>query len=908
MKRNKTEKKHNKQTAIKQEPLVKKQITKDIKAVQFKFMNVWFLLSVIIVIGIIAFNKYLTGDFLFFFKDIGSDSINQNYPALVHKAAIIKNEYFSKWSFFRGSGDKYVVGFPIDPYGLYRQIEQYISVGGSGVDYFVNGRFLRIFIYQIILGGLIAFFYFRTISVKKSSSVIGALLLSFSGFMVVGSSWGFSSHIFKAVFFLFSFEQLYIKKRWYFFPFAVIYLSGSPFALFIYSVFLFTYSVFRYFSDNFDVGLFLKLTGKMIMLGLAGLFMNLVNIVPSFLKMYFSPRVSGNASYTNLLSSRQDIVENTNITATTILRFFSSDILGNGSKFQGWQNYFEAPLFYIGLLTLLIFPQIFIYLDKRKKIVFGSFLGFWALTLIFPYLRHAMLAFTGDYFRYGFDFFIPFTLLFFAVYALNELDKTFKLNYKLLGGTLVVLLVALFFPYKSLPITAIDNDLRMIIVLILFLYSGLLVLMSKPKYKQYAQIGLILLVIVELSYFSYKSYAGRVPVTKEEFAENAGGYKDGTIKAVNYIKSIDKTLFYRTEKDYQSGNAIHGSLNDAMAQGYYGTTSYSSFNQLNYVRFLEETGLIQKGDETATRWITGFRGNPLLQTFGNVKYHLSKSENPDMIRFGFDSINRIDGVTILKNRFFLPFGYTYDKYIRLDDYKKLTYYQITQQSLNNIFTETERARGEQVAKNLIDRLNPILGKTYASDIEIDTDLTQILGKEENNKIKLLVRKYSVNNFENQIALLNAFVYEGSESSDIKIKEFKQVKLSDTSVFIPPTKFNFKIYGKLVDELKADTFQITRFSQADIKGKIELSKTKMLFFTIPFDKGWKIKINGKDKMFSRVNIGFTGIVLPKGNYEIELYYVPQYSQISFAISIISIILFWLFLGYDVYRKRKLKYSQ
>jgi uncharacterized membrane protein YfhO len=78
---------------------------------------------------------------------------------------------------------------------------------------------------------------------------------------------------------------------------------------------------------------------------------------------------------------------------------------------------------------------------------------------------------------------------------------------------------------------------------------------------------------------------------------------------------------------------------------------------------------------------------------------------------------------------------------------------------------------------------------------------------------------------------------------------------------------------------------------------------MLFFTIPFDKGWKIKVNGENKMFSRVNMGFTGIVLPKGKHNIELYNVPQYSQLTSTISIVSIILFWLFLGYDVYRKKR-----
>ena len=83
------------------------------------------------------------------------------------------------------------------------------------------------------------------------------------------------------------------------------------------------------------------------------------------------------------------------------------------------------------------------------------------------------MAYTGDYFRYGFDFFVPFTFLLYAVYALNKMDGGFKINYKLLGATLVFLLVLLFFPYQSIKISAIDNQLRMVLVLFLFGYTGL---------------------------------------------------------------------------------------------------------------------------------------------------------------------------------------------------------------------------------------------------------------------------------------------------------------------------------------------------------------------------------------------------------------------------------------------------
>jgi uncharacterized membrane protein YfhO len=880
---------------------IKQKIPIDSK--QYSYFNFWSLFALIIFIGIIAFRKYLTGEYLFFFKDIGSDSINQNYPGLVHKVTLLQESFFSKWSFYKGIGDSWVGNVTVEPYGLFRNIEELICVKLSGVNSFVNGRFLRIFIYNFLLSGIIFYFYLQSLSINKFSSVIGALLITFSGYMVVGSGWDFASHVFKAVFLLFAFEQLYIKKRWYFFPFAIIWLSSNPFTLYLYSFFLLIYSIFRYFSENNKkIKGYLQIIGKMILLGFVGIMMNFTELLKAFMKMYYSPRVAGDASYSKILSSGQEITEHGNLAGTTILRFFSNDILGTGTNFKGWSNYLEAPLFYIGLLSLLLFPQIFIYLNKRKKIIFGTFLGFWLLTIVFPYLRYSMLAFTGDYFRYGFDFFIPFVILFYAVYALNELDKTLKINLPLLFGTFLLLLIVLFFPFKLISSNIINQDVRRIVVVLLILYSGLLILMSKSEYKSISKIAILSLVVLELSYFSFKSYEERVPVTKNEFDKNMAGYNDGTIKAVEYIKQNDRSEFFRTTKDYQSGVAMHGSLNDAMAQGYYGTAQYSSFTQINYVRFLEETGIIPKGDEASTRWITGLRNYPLLLSFANVKYQLSKSENPEFTRFGFNLVNKTGDISILKNNYYLPFGYTYNKYINFDDFEHLKKYKITQFSIQNITLELQRLVPQNKVNELIQSVQPIVNKEFDSDSSFYAALKNVLLPEDFQERKFTFIRHSTQNFRNQVALLTCFVNEEGENF-IDTSDLMKLNIKDTSVFVDAQYFNFDIYQKLINELKTDTFVFETFSQSRITGNIKISKPEMVFFTIPYDKSWKIKVNGKEEDLKRVNIGFSGIKLNKGNYKIELYYEPDFLKPSIIITIISNLIFWGFLVFYLIRKRR-----
>lgn len=874
-----------------------------------KFINnnaLKILIFLIFVIVFIALRKYLLLDYLLFFKDIGSDSLNIDLPSKLHSLRLYKEEIFRDYSFYVGMGESNLLTYPVEPFGALSFLINRIGYSLFGPNFSIYYTFINHFIFVFLLSGIFFYLYLRTISVNKAISIIGSLLVVFSGFVMVGLGWGFDVHVFIGVFLLFAYEQLYVKKRWYFFPFAIIYLSGNLFLIFVYGVFLFLYSLLRHFSIKENkIKDYLQLVGKIIVLGTIGLLMNFATIGKIFLKMLFSPRGTGNASYSEVLSSSEAIVDNSDLGATTILRFFSSDILGCGNNFQGWNNYFEAPLFYIGLLSLLIFPQIFIFLNKRQKIVFGSFFGFWMLTLFVPYLRHAILLFTGDYFRFGFDFFIPFTFLFFSIYALNEIDKQFKINLAILIGTFAVLAVLLFFPYKSLPEGAINSTIQKVAIFLLLIYGYLIYLFSKPQFKKFAQIGLIILIVFELSYFSYNSYKDRVPLTKKEYKENKGGYDDGTIDAVNYLKSIDNSNFYRTEKDYQSGNAIHGSLNDAQAQGYYGTTNYSSFNQLNYIRFMEEIEIIQKGDESATRWSRGFREYPLLQTFANVKYHLSKSKNPYFQNLGFDSIATIEGIKILKNRYYLPFGYTYDKYIDFEDFTKLIYYKITEQTLNNINIELSRMLDQNTTNSIITTLNSISNQEFEERADFISTLRSIFGKNVSNDLLRIIIKHSANNFKSQTVLLNGFVYEDDGNTYFEPNYLTKINISDSSMYFDSDNFTFDKYKEFTDNLKIDTFQITEFHQSKIKGTIDLDKEKMLFFTIPFDKAWNIKINGKEEQLSRVNIGFSGILLSAGNHEIELYYIPQYSQITSVITYMSVAGFWIYLIFYFYRRKKSK---
>ena len=93
------------------------------------------------------------------------------------------------------------------------------------------------------------------------------------------------------------------------------------------------------------------------------------------------------------------------------------------------------------------------------------------------------------------------------------------------------------------------------------------------------------------------------------------GYNDETVDAVRDINASDKS-FFRIRKNRGSGPGMLESLNDAMVFGYYGTSSYSSFNNLNYIKFLMAVGAMSESDlATDTRWSYALVEYPLLSTF-----------------------------------------------------------------------------------------------------------------------------------------------------------------------------------------------------------------------------------------------------------------------------------------------------
>ena len=516
---------------------------------------------------------------------------------------------------------------------------------------------------KVICAGILFYLFLKKLSLNSYAAIIGSICYAFSSFIILGGAWNIFST--EAVYFallLYAFEKLYQENKILLFPIAVCLIAiNQPFDLFPVGLFLIIYTLFRLYPTQAlltrKTGLFLvRIAG----LGILGVLMSSFFLFADVLQMLESPRVGGESSYfSKLLSTPVLGTEGKMHNTTAILRFFSSDMMGTGSSFNGWYNYLEAPLFYFGLINLLLVPQVFQFLDKKRKIIYSGLILLFLFPILFPFFRYAFWLFSGDYYRL-YSLFVVVSLSICSLNALNFIDGQFKVNFLILGLTLLVLLIILFYSYFPEQ-EFIDTSIQAATCAFLVIYAFLIGSLAFKRINNVSKLVILLFVCTELIIFSNKTVNTRPVITGAEFKSKTG-YNDYTNDAVAWLKERDKS-FFRIQKEYASGTAMHGSMNDAQVQNFYGTLSYNSFNQINYIKFLDELHIIDGKNELQTRWVTGFRGVPFLHPFASIKYALTKQNNSQQRDFNYDSVTKTGDVIIFKNRYSLPLGFSYDKYI-----------------------------------------------------------------------------------------------------------------------------------------------------------------------------------------------------------------------------------------------------
>lgn len=614
-----------------------------------------FFVGLVLLVGVIVFREYFLFKKYYIFIDTGSDSYTQIYAELVHFADYLRSDGIPKWSFRQGAGQN-VYPMWFDAFNLFPMLSGAKNI--PALMFFIEYS-------KLFLGGLIFFLYLRLLGLHKYVTILGGLLFAYCGYYIVGTWFTrFSDEIVYFPLLLLALELFLQKKSWWLLPIPIALMAMTyPIWVYFSSILILIYGTLRFIElygwQPKQLLVFFLKTAAICSIGLAistTLFVSILN------QMLNSPRVAGGAGYSDFFASKSvfGLAQQSQYGAI-LLRFFSNDLFGTSSEYKGWLNYLEAPLHYCGIVTLLLVPQLFHFIGRKQKIMYGVLLGLCAFPLIFPYFRYMFWVFTGDYYR-TMSLFLVFVLLFLAMKALTYMIQRNQVNRITLLISFAVLVIVLYLPYGDN--VQVDASLRKIIVAFLVAYS-LVLLVWKTALIQPLKLFLLLgLVATEIIYQHTSALSKRSSWDTTEFAKR-DFFNDYSLEGIDYLKKRDKS-FYRIEKD------VVISANDSKVQGYFGTIAYHAFNQLNYVKFLGAVGVIDARDETQTRWLKPLIPHFYLHGLMSVNYMLVKGKDANLMRqFGYDSLAKFENMGVYKNYFGLPLGYTYDSYITEEDFTKL---------------------------------------------------------------------------------------------------------------------------------------------------------------------------------------------------------------------------------------------
>ncbi len=104
-------------------------------------------------------------------------------------------------------------------------------------------------------------------------------------------------------------------------------------------------------------------------------------------------------------------------------------------------------------------------------------------------------------------------------------------------------------------------------------------------------------------------------------------------------------------------------------------------------------------------------------------------------------------------------------------------------------------------------------------------------------------------------------------------------------------FDQTAWEKAHQLLNENPYQVDSYSDTKITGQITAKKQGMMYTSIPYDKGWKVYVDGTKVKSTPICSGaLTGVMMDAGTHEVTFRYTPQGFLPGLIISVLCILIF------------------
>ena len=251
-----------------------------------------FLLFLITALILIVFWDFISLKSAYLFKDIGSDSINYFYPHYAHLGYYARSTGIPQWSFNHGMGQN-IFPFSVgEPFAFL-----YLMFGKGSVAY----AFIYVEIAKILTSGIFFYLYLRLIPLRPYAAIIGALVYSFSGYLILTTSawYNLSYEPMFVALLLYAIERFLQQRGWRLLPITVAMTCAyQPFYVYLLGMPLLGYTIIRLLEQhNRAIREIIPSLARIAGFTILGLGISSIFFFSNLMQLLQSPRVCGEAAY-----------------------------------------------------------------------------------------------------------------------------------------------------------------------------------------------------------------------------------------------------------------------------------------------------------------------------------------------------------------------------------------------------------------------------------------------------------------------------------------------------------------------------------------------------------------------------------------------------------------------------------
>ena len=370
----------------------------------------------------------------------------------------------------------------------------------------------------------------------------------------------------------------------------------------------------------------------------------------------------------------------------------------------------------------------------------------------------------------------------------------------------------------------------------------------------------------------------------------------------------DDDGYYRTEQ-MGSDDENAADLNRIWDVDQNITSIYSSAYNPDYQTFRQKTFGLEEPFRNGM--MQSVSKNPVFQRMMGVRYIVSDSDVP-----GYTLVKKCGTTGIYQNEDAAPVMYATDRVMTEEEYKKLTF-PYNQTAFLEYAVVGEHT--ESSDQNIMTAYEPVSLKMANNRTTGGADQKTIQQEGQKQILFLRFRVYNAHPNKDVAVWINGIRNKLSAKDHVYYNENKiftyAVPLKDgednISVTFGKGKYRLRhvqaYLGSLPERselLYQSEIQVDKKQTEDnvIQGTIRVKKDGWFITSIPYDKHFKIYIDGKETEIQKVNTAFLGCKIESGNHELKIIYHAPGTTTGKILSLIGIAGFLLVL---VREKRKQK---